>query len=92
MEIVPFIAECLGVPLIRREIAGDALSRKMYYKEHPGDEVEDLFQLLQEVKKAHPEVQAVASGAVLSNYQRLRVENCCQRLGLLSLAYLWKRD
>ena len=40
----------------------------------------------------HPEVQAVASGAIFSNYQRLRVENICQRLGLVSLAYLWLRD
>ena len=42
-----------------------------------------------QVKEAHPEVQAVASGAIFSNYQRLRVENVCQRLGLLSLSYLW---
>jgi len=37
-------------------------------------------------------VQAVASGAIFSNYQRLRVENVCQRLGLFSLSYLWYRD
>ena len=34
----------------------------------------------------------MASGAIFSNYQRLRVENVCQRLGLASLAYLWQRD
>ncbi len=34
----------------------------------------------------------MASGAIFSNYQRLRVENVCQRLGLVSLAYLWLRD
>lgn len=55
------------------------------------DEVEDLFNLLNEVKTKYPDVQAVASGAILINYQRLRVENCCQRLGLISLAYLWNR-
>lgn len=37
-------------------------------------------------------MQAVASGAIFSNYQRLRVENVCQRLGLFSLSYLWLRD
>ena len=56
------------------------------------DEVEDLFELLSMVKEQYPDVQAVASGAILSNYQRLRVENVCQRLGLISLAYLWNRN
>lgn len=54
--------------------------------------MEDLYELLKEVKEKYPEVQAVASGAIFSNYQRLRVENCCQRLGLMSLAYLWMKD
>lgn len=36
-----------------------------------------------------PGVQAVASGAIASDYQRLRVEHVCSRLGLVSLAYLW---
>lgn len=39
------------------------------------DEVEDLYALLSRVKHEMPEVQAVASGAILSTYQRLRVEN-----------------
>lgn len=34
-------------------------------------------------------LQAVASGAIASDYQRLRVEAVCGRLGLTSLAYLW---
>ena len=34
----------------------------------------------------------VAVGAILSDYQRVRVESVCQRLGLTPLAYLWQRD
>lgn len=34
----------------------------------------------------------MASGAILSNYQRLRIEHVCQRLGLTSLAYLWQSE
>ncbi|MCI02302.1 meiotically up-regulated protein 71-like protein, partial [Trifolium medium] len=37
-------------------------------------------------------VTAVCSGAIASDYQRLRVESVCSRLGLVSLAYLWKQD
>lgn len=36
-------------------------------------------------------VEAVSSGAIASDYQRLRVESVCSRLGLVSLAYLWKQ-
>jgi diphthamide synthase (EF-2-diphthine--ammonia ligase) len=35
------------------------------------------------VQEAHPEVQAVASGAIASDYQRLRVENV-STLGVVS--------
>ena len=56
------------------------------------DEVEDLFQLLQEVKHTYPDIQGVSCGAIISTYQRLRVENVCSRLNLTCLAYLWQRD
>ena len=39
-----------------------------------------------------PEVEAVSSGAILSDYQRNRVESVCARLGLVSLGYLWRRE
>jgi diphthine-ammonia ligase len=41
-------------------------------------------------QEAHPECTALASGAILSNYQRLRIEHVCQRLGLVSINYLWQ--
>lgn len=58
----------------------------------PGDEVEDMLALLKEVKQQIPSVSAVSSGAIASDYQRLRVESVCSRLGLVSLAYLWRQD
>lgn len=58
----------------------------------PGDEVEDMFILLSEVKRQIPTVAAVSSGAIASDYQRLRVESVCSRLGLVSLAYLWRQE
>lgn len=42
-------------------------------------------------KAAHPDATALASGAILSNYQRIRIEHVCGRLGLVSLAYLWQQ-
>ncbi|XP_050381421.1 diphthine--ammonia ligase isoform X2 [Argentina anserina] len=66
--------------------------QKLSYRTTPGDEVEDMFLLLNEVKRQIPSVTAVSSGAIASDYQRLRVESVCSRLGLVSLAYLWKQD
>ena len=62
-------------PLFRQDTSGQAKSAELEYVATSEDEVEDLFELLARVKREMPEVQAVASGAILSNYQRLRVEN-----------------
>jgi diphthine-ammonia ligase len=64
----------------------------LQYNVTAGDEVEDMFALLSEVKRRIPSIGAVSSGAIASDYQRLRVESVCSRLGLVSLAYLWKQD
>ncbi|CAN0892714.1 Diphthine--ammonia ligase [Linum grandiflorum] len=91
-QIVVSYAECIGVPLFRRQIKGSTRHQKLNYKMTTGDEVEDMFVLLKEVKRQIPSVTAVSSGAIASDYQRLRVESICSRLGLVSLAYLWKQD
>jgi len=55
------------------------------------DEVEDLALLLGECVRRFPRANAVVCGAVLSHYQRLRVEAVCRRLALQPLAWLWGR-
>lgn len=85
-------AKCMGLPLFRRRISGSTRNHGLKYSVTPGDEVEDMFALLSEVKRQIPSVAAVSSGAIASDYQRLRVESVCSRLGLVSLAYMWKQD
>eukprot|EP00258_Populus_trichocarpa_P022875 XP_024438894.1 diphthine--ammonia ligase isoform X1 [Populus trichocarpa] len=91
-QIIVSYAECMGLPLFRRRIQGSTRHQTLNYKTTPGDEVEDMFILLNEVKRQIPSITAVSSGAIASDYQRLRVESVCSRLGLVSLAYLWKQD
>ncbi|KAL1631943.1 hypothetical protein SLS56_004148 [Neofusicoccum ribis] len=55
-----------------------------------GDETESLVPLLRRVLAAHPSANAVCTGAILSTYQRTRVESVCARLGLVPLGYLWQ--
>lgn len=88
-------SECMGgVPMYRQAIMGTSAIQTLEYKPvaAQNDETEDLYQLLQTVVQNHPEVKGVSVGAILSTYQRTRVENVCQRLGLTSLAYLWERS
>lgn len=91
-EVIPLYAEAVGLPLYRQEITGGAgKSGKDYYRsEGAGDETECMVPLLRAVVAAHPEVNAVCAGAILSTYQRTRVESVAVRLGLTPLAYLWK--
>ncbi|KAI1420999.1 hypothetical protein F5Y12DRAFT_69021 [Xylaria sp. FL1777] len=56
----------------------------------PEDETESLVPLLRAVLKAHPEANALCTGAILSTYQRTRVESVALRLGLVPLSYLWQ--
>lgn len=54
------------------------------------DEVWDLLQILRCAKVVAPSASAVAVGAILSNYQRTRVEYVCGLLGLRPMAMLWR--
>ncbi|KAF8272577.1 hypothetical protein EI94DRAFT_1769823 [Lactarius quietus] len=86
-DAIEFVASALDVPLYRRVISGSALAQGSEY-----DETEDLHALLADVKSQHPDASGVAVGAILSNYQRVRVEHVCQRLSLTPLSYLWQRN
>ncbi|XP_037086605.1 diphthine--ammonia ligase-like [Pollicipes pollicipes] len=84
-------AEAMDLPLYRASIKGAAHASDKEYSPTEGDEVEDLHRLLSKIKD-DVNFEAVSVGAILSDYQRVRVENVCSRLGLTSLAYLWRRD
>jgi len=84
-------AGAMGLPLFEREIGGTAVNQGKDYAPSEHDEVEDLYKLLLSIKES-VNFDAVCSGAILSDYQRVRVENVCVRVGLVSLAYLWRQD
>jgi diphthine-ammonia ligase len=88
---ISMYSDAMGLPLYRREIKGEPLSRDKEYSPQDGDEVEDLYLLLSQIR-VEIDFDAVAVGAILSDYQRVRVENVCSRLGCVSLAYLWRRS
>ena len=84
----------MNTEIIRKPIKGGSVNQELFYDKNDdgeADEVEDLYDLLKEAKEKY-QINAVSSGAILSDYQRLRVENVCDRLGLISLSYLWQKD
>ncbi|XP_059481869.1 uncharacterized protein LOC132200428 [Neocloeon triangulifer] len=90
-EGVEVLAEAMGLPLFRQVTKGRTKQTSKEYTPEEGDEVEDLYLLLQTIKD-EVGVDGVSVGAILSDYQRVRVENVCSRLGLVCLAFLWQRD
>lgn len=94
-QVIPLYAQATGLPLFRQVILGSAVDSGVSYKDPDGhheeaDETESLVPLFHAVLKAHPEVNALCTGAILSTYQRTRVESVALRLGLIPLAYLWQ--
>ncbi|XP_052750359.1 uncharacterized protein LOC113514122 [Galleria mellonella] len=88
---IDLYAEAMELPLYREVITGVAVDQGRNYEPTENDEVEDLYRLISRIKD-ELDIEAVAVGAILSDYQRIRVENVCQRLGLVALAYLWRRN
>lgn len=100
--VIPLYEGALGIPLYRQEIQGSAVDTEKSYQglnhlERDGDsasitydETESLMPLLRRIMADHPEADAVSTGAILSDYQRTRVETIVTRLGLVPLAYLWQ--
>ena len=94
--VIPLFEKALGLPLYRQDISGTHVNQDKSYgptldvMEDREDETEALMPLLRKVKDFHPEVNAVSTGAILSDYQRTRVESVAMRLGLTPLAFLWQ--
>lgn len=91
-EVIPLYAQATGLPLYRQAIVGGAAHHERDYAYDPSsvDETESMVPLLKTIMKRHPEANSICSGAILSTYQRTRVESIALRLGLAPLAYLWK--
>ena len=80
LDVVAGVAECLGLPLLEASVrAGQA------------EEVTDLEAALAQAK-AKWRLDGVVSGALASEYQRVRIDGVGHRLGLKTFAPLWHKD
>ncbi len=76
IHLVDFFAEAVSIPLVKGETSG--------VKE---TELEDLKRLL-----ANLDVDGIVSGAIMSQYQKKRIDKICQELNLKSISPLWQED
>lgn len=96
--LTPLYSNALGLPIFRQEISGSAFNSSKVYdcavemQTDPQrvDETEDLMPLLRRILQQYPHANAVCSGAILSTYQRTRIESVARRLNLIPLSYLWQ--
>ncbi|KAF2666016.1 adenine nucleotide alpha hydrolases-like protein [Microthyrium microscopicum] len=93
-SVIKHYEDALGIALYRRALSGSAVDKSLNYSPNgtakKGDEAEDLFLLLQDIQQKHPDANAVSTGAILSTYQRMRVESVAIRLKLTPLSFLWQ--
>ena len=75
IHMADLFAQAVGIPLVKAETSG--------IKEA---ELTDLKQVL-----ARLDVDAIVTGAIFSQYQKKRVDEICQELGLKHIAPLWHK-
>jgi len=80
VEIAELQAEAMGIPLITAETEGN--------KE---EELKDLYAVIKKAKDIY-NIDGLVTGALRSNYQRERVEEICESLGLKAFSPLWNME
>ncbi len=80
IDVVKEHAERMGLPLVRIETRGE--------KE---EELDDLERAIALAKERYS-IEGVITGALYSDYQRMRIESVCDRLGLRVFSPLWHVD
>ncbi|ADM12111.1 putative PP-loop ATPase [Encephalitozoon intestinalis ATCC 50506] len=90
-EVADLLGECLGIPIFIYETKCKSINQNLQYKKEEGDEVEDLYEAIASAKEKIY-FEGVSSGAILSKYQKNRVEDVCKRLSLRCLSPLWEMD
>ena len=80
LDLVPAVADCLGLPLLSAPARPD-----------PDAEVEDLQTAIAAAMREY-ELDGIISGALASEYQRTRIDAIGHRLGLATFAPLWHKE
>lgn len=90
---LPALAHCAQLPLIRCANLPASQEARDNDDQRESEAASDkaLSALVSECANLY-DAEAIVSGAVLSEYQRKRIERACTSVGLASIAPLWQRE
>jgi len=80
IDVTALQAEAMGLPLIKKATAGK-----------PEEELKDLEEAIDQAVNCF-KIEGVVTGAVESVYQSKRVQSICDRLNILCVNPLWKKN
>lgn len=80
IDITALQAEAMGLPLIKKATAGK-----------PEEELKDLEEAIAQAVNCF-KIEGVVTGAVESAYQSKRIQSICDRLNVLCVNPLWKKN
>ncbi len=80
IEVTKFQAKALGLPIIYKYTSG--------VKE---EELNDLRSAISEAMEKY-DIEGIVAGALLSDYQRMRVALICEELGIKTYVPIWRRS
>jgi ABC transporter with metal-binding/Fe-S-binding domain ATP-binding protein len=80
IDITALQAEAMGLPLIKKATKGK-----------PEEELKDLEEAIAQAVKGF-KIEGVVTGAVESAYQSKRIQSICDRLNVLCVNPLWKKN
>jgi ABC transporter with metal-binding/Fe-S-binding domain ATP-binding protein len=70
----------------------EAMGIKQVWKETEGTKEDELVDLRAAVESVKGEIEGILSGAVSSQYQKMRIDGICRQLNLESVTPLWGMD
>jgi ABC transporter with metal-binding/Fe-S-binding domain ATP-binding protein len=76
IDLTELLAQAINIPLVKKSTKGEKET-----------ELIDLKNLLQSL-----EIDGVISGAIASEYQRIRIEKICDEIGIKSFTPLWHKN
>ncbi len=80
-------------PLVEfTNLQAESMGIKQIIAETEGEKENELVDMKNALEKIKDEIDGVVSGALASNYQKVRVDKICEELGLESIAPLWQAD
>jgi len=89
-----YMLQCAFVDKVPMQVKNIKNPPKHYVFEVSGKKEEEIIEMKNHLKKIVKleNIEGIISGAILSEYQKQRIDFICEELGIISYAPLWRKD